>query len=83
MRSKRGDLHTVEGSTMTDLSCPPDLTQAEVKRQVKELKRIAKMQKKEEKRLKKLEEERLHGRSKCNSNCFAETFFAILACIFD
>ena len=70
---------------MTDLSCPPHLTEAEVKKQVKALKQIAKMQKKEEKRLKKMEEESLHGggRSKCNSSCFAETFFAILACIFD
>ncbi|XP_052128037.1 BTB/POZ domain-containing protein 1-like isoform X1 [Frankliniella occidentalis] len=82
---ERTPIRKVEGCTMTDWSCPVDMSEAEVKRQVKALKEIAKKQKKEEKRLR-----RLQGRpdqngccSKCSSGCFAEVFFSVLACIFD
>ncbi|KAK3916632.1 BTB/POZ domain-containing protein 2 [Frankliniella fusca] len=87
MRSKvQHSVRTTEESTMTDWRFPVDMSEAEVKMQVKALKQIAKMQKKEEKRLR-----RLQGRagdqdsscSKCSSGCFAEVFFSVLACIFD
>lgn len=74
---------TASEATMTDWSWPMDMTEAEVKRQVKALKQIAKMQRKEEKRQRRLEQERAGRRTKCTSGCFAEAFFSILAFIFD
>lgn len=95
LSSRSAAAHTgrpVEEATMTDWSWPVDMNEAQVKRQVKALKQMAKIQKKEEKRQRRRAEEQRRrdgggggccsGR-KCSSGCFLEVFFSVLACIFD